>query len=72
MIDIRTISFKTNLKKGKKLIVSIYRPPSLNSHYSCDKISDLLDLYSSKYDNKVVLGAFHFEPRNLMYFMEIQ
>ena len=52
----------------------MYRPPSLNSQYSRDKISDLLDFHSSKYGNKVVLGVFNFEPKNLtmMYFMESQ
>ena len=70
MIDIHTISFETNLKRGEKLIVSIYRPPSLKNPHSCDKISDF---YLRKYD-KVVLDTFHFEPKALtmMYFMESQ
>ena len=43
------------------VFVSVYKPPSLNNQYFCDSLSELLDFYSSIYDNKVVFGDFNLE-----------
>ena len=50
-----------NLRKEKWLLVSVYKPPSLNNQYFCDSLSELLDFYSSIYDNKVAFGDFNLE-----------
>ena len=39
----------------------VYKPPSLNNQYFCDFLPELLDLYSSIYDNKVVFVDFNLE-----------
>ena len=59
--DIQAIPFEINLRKEKWLFVSVYKPPSLNNQYFCDSLSELLDFYSSIYDNKVVFGDFNLE-----------
>ena len=41
-------------------MISNYRLP-LDNQYFCDSLSDLLDFYSSIYDNKVVFGDFNIE-----------
>ena len=60
--DTQTIVFEINLRKEKWLFVAIYKPPSLNSQYFLDTLSDLLDFYSNHYDNKVILGDFNLKP----------
>ena len=59
--DIQAIPFEINLRKEKWLFISVYKPPSLNNQYFCDSLSELLDFYSSIYDNKVVFGDFNLE-----------
>ena len=44
------------------LFLGIYKPPSLNSQYFFDTLSDSLDFYPSHYDNKVKLGYFNLKP----------
>ena len=59
--DIPAIPFEINLRKEKWLFISVYKPPSLNNQYFCDSLSELLDFYSSIYDNKVVFGDFNLD-----------
>ena len=59
--DFEAISFEINLRKEKWLFVSVCKPPSVNNQYPCDSISELLEFYSSIYDNKVVFGDFNLE-----------
>ena len=56
------IPFELNLRKGKWLFVSIYKPNLQNNQYFVSSLSDLLHFYSNEYDNKVVLGDFNLEP----------
>ena len=64
--NIQIIPFELNLRKDKWLFVSIYKPPLQNNQYFVSILSDLLDLYSNEYDNKVVLGDFKLEPSKLI------
>ena len=50
--DAQIIVFEFNLRKEKRLYVGIYKPPSLNSQYFINTLSDLLDFYSNHHDNK--------------------
>ena len=54
--NIQIIPFELNLKKDKWLLVRIYKPTSQNNQYFVSILSDLLDFYSTEYDNKVVPG----------------
>ena len=56
------IPFELNLRKGKWLFVSIFKPNLQNNQYFVSSLSDLLHFYSNEYDNKVVLGDFNLEP----------
>ena len=58
---IQAIPFEINLKKEKWLFISVYKPSSLNSQYFFDSLSELVEFYSSIYDNKVVFGDFNLE-----------
>ena len=57
--DTQIIVFEINLRKEKWLFVGIYKPPSLNSQYFLETLSDLLDFCSNYYNNKVILGDFN-------------
>ena len=57
--DTQIIVFEINLRKEKLLFVGIYKPPSLNSQFFLDTLSDLLDFYSNHYDKEIVLGEFN-------------
>ena len=61
-VDTQITVFEINLGKEKWLLVGIYEPPSLKSHYFLDTLSDLLDYYSNHYDNEVILGDFNLKP----------
>ena len=43
------------------MIICLYKLPSLNNKYFCNSLSELLDFYSSIYDNKVVFDDFNLE-----------
>ena len=60
--DTQIIVFKINMRNKKWLFVAIYKPPSLNSQYFLNTLSDLLDFYSNHYDNKVILGDHNLKP----------
>ena len=64
--DIQAILFEINLRKEKWLLVSVYKPPSINNQYFCDFSSELLGFYSSIYDNKVVFDDFNLKISHLV------
>ena len=41
---------------------SIHRPPSQNQQYFLDKLSKIIDHYSSIYNSYIILGDFNTEP----------
>ena len=52
--------------------LSIYKPPSQNCQYFLDSLHNIIDFYSSIYDNHIVLGDFNTDPSHtqLSVFME--
>ena len=70
--DIQAFIFEINLKKKKWLFLSIYKPPSQNCQYFLDSLHNIIDFYSSIYDNHIVLGDFNTDPSHtqLSVFME--
>ena len=70
--DIQIIPFELNLRKEKWMFVCIYRPPSQNKQYFLEQLSQVLDHYSSIYDNFIILGDFNMEPSSsiLLPFMQ--
>ena len=60
--DTQIIVFEINLRKEKLLLIAIYKPPSLNSQFFLDTLSDLLDFYSNHYEKKVILRDFNLKP----------
>ena len=57
--DIQCIVIELNLRRQKWLLLAIYRNPSQNLKYFLDNITSLLDYYSSKYENIIILGDFN-------------
>ena len=45
-------------------VMCIYRPPAQNKQYFLEKLSMIVDHYSSIYDNHVILGDFNMEPNS--------
>jgi len=64
------VSIELNLRKQKWLIVSIYRPPSLNIDTFLNCLSNLLDFYAS-YDRVIVMGDFNFQSCTSKHLLEI-
>ena len=44
------------------MFMCIYRPPFQNKQYFLDKLSEIIDHYSSIYDNYIILGDINMEP----------
>jgi exonuclease III len=59
--DIQCIVSDLNLRKQKWLILSIYRNPKQNIRYFLDEITNVLDYYSSSYENIIIMGDFNEE-----------
>ena len=59
--DIEAIVIEINLKKQKWLVIFVYRPPSQCPKYFFDEIEKGMDFFSSKYENYIVTGDFHYE-----------
>ena len=72
--NIQIIPFDLKLRKDKWLFVSIHKPPVQNNQYFVSIFIDLLDFYSTQYDNKVVLGDFNLETSSpsMLSFMDSQ
>ena len=60
--NIQIIPFELNLRKEKWMFMCIYRPPSQNKQYFLEKLPELIDHFSSTYDNYIILGDFNMEP----------
>ena len=54
--DIEILCVKINLRKQKWAVFGIYRPPGINEGYFIDNISRLIDSYSKKYENYIIMG----------------
>ena len=44
------------------MFICIYRPPSQNKQYFLEKVLEIIDHFSSIYDNYIILGDFNMEP----------
>ena len=60
--NIEILCVEINLKKQKWCILGIYRPPNMDLKYFMDNLSKVVDYYSSKYDNIIIMGDFNAEP----------
>ena len=60
--NIQIVPFELNLRKEKWMFMCIYRPLSQNKQYFLEKLSELIDHFSSIYDNYIILGDFNMEP----------
>ena len=57
--DIQCIIGELNLRKQIWLILSIYKNPKQNTKYFLDNITNILDFYSNKYENIIIMGDFN-------------
>ena len=53
---IQAIPFELNLRKEKWLVISIYRPPLESLSCFLDSLTNMIDFFSSSYDNFIVRG----------------
>ena len=60
--NIQIIPFELNLRKEKWMLMWIYRPPFQNKPYFLEKLSEIIDHFSSIYDNYIIFGDFNIEP----------
>ena len=70
-LSIQVVPFEINLRKDKRLVISVYRLPSQNSEYFLHELDKKIDYFSVSYDNYVSIGDFNLErsTRFLKHFM---
>ena len=68
--DIQIIPLQVNLQNCKWLILSVYRPPSLDITYFLQFLTDMIDFYS--FERYIVIGDINSDPKcgKLDYFLE--
>ena len=59
---LKNCDFELNLRKEKWMFMCIYRSPSQNKQYLLGMLSEIIDHFSSIYDNYIILGDFNMEP----------
>ena len=59
--DIEILCVEINLRKQKWAVFGIYRPPGMKESYFIDHISRLIDSYSKKYENVIIMGDFNMQ-----------
>ena len=53
--DLQVIPFELNLRKEKWMLMCTYISPSQKKQYFLDKLSEIIDHYSSIYSNYIIL-----------------
>ena len=59
---IQAIAIEINLRKEKWLVISIYRPPKQNSEYFLNQLTKMIDHFTDKYENYIIMGDFNLQP----------
>ena len=62
--DLQILPIEINLRKSKWLIMPIYRPPSISETYFVNNMNKIIEYYSYKYENILLLGDFNMEITN--------
>ena len=63
--DIQAIPFEVKMGKEKWFFLCICKPPSMNSQYFLDSLSNIIDYYPNVYKNHIVIGDFNLEPSQI-------
>ena len=61
-LSIQAVPFEINLRKGKWLVIPVYRPPSQKSEYFSNESDKMIDYFSVNYDNLAIIGDFNLDP----------
>ena len=56
--------FEINLRTEKWLVASIYNAPSQKNKYFIWYLTNLLELYCSRYEKVIILGDFNIKAEN--------
>ena len=69
--SIQAFPFELNLRKEKRQVISIYRPPSQESEFFLNSLTIILDYFTKAYVNYLILEEFNLEPndKRLEYFL---
>ena len=62
--SIQAIPFEINLRKEKWLVISVYFPPSQDSVFFPNSLTNIFDVFAGKYDNYLIMGDFNLESGN--------
>ena len=62
--SIQAIVFEINLRNEKWLVISIYRPPSQDSLFFLNSLTNIIAVFANKYDNYLIMGDFNLELGN--------
>ena len=66
------VPFEINLRKEKWLLISIFRPTSQNREFLLNSLANIIDHFTKRFDNYIIIGDFNLEPSNttLKYFLD--
>ena len=59
--SIHAVPFEVDLRKEKRLVISIYHPTSQNSEYFLNNLTKMIDFFTDTYDNYLIMGDFNIE-----------
>ena len=62
--NIQNTPFVINLRTEKWLVASIYNAPSQKNKYFIWYLTNLLELYCSRYEKVIILGDFNIKAEN--------
>ena len=62
--NIQVIPFEIDLRKEKWLVGSIYKAPSQENKYFLQYLTNMLEFYSTRYDEVIIPGDFNIEAEN--------
>ena len=63
--DIQAVPFEVNIRKEKWSFLCIYQPPSMNSQYFLDSLSNIIHYYYNIHGNHRVICDFNLEPSQI-------
>ena len=62
--NLKLIAIEIHQSKSRWLFIGIYKPPSQSDKEFTNRLSSIIDYYSAKYKNLILIGSFHLSTEN--------
>ena len=63
-MDVQIIIFELKFRKGKWLVISVYKSPAQDATCFLNWLSQIIHFYSIMYEKQVIIGDFNLIPDN--------